>query len=159
MDSFDRWVTRMEQILICCAVPVMFLTGILQVVSRFIIKAPIAWSEQLLTVLFVWTSYLGASVALARREHFQVDILVPLLSPAARKILDIAVDAVVILFCLFMIWKGLFLFERTANQSLAMLPFSKRWAYLCIPVAAFGMMIHSLTHVWNEWRARAEKTP
>jgi len=158
MDSFDRFVTKVEQVLICSAVLVMFVMGMMQIVSRFIIKAPIAWSEQLLTVLFIWTSYLGASVALARRGHFQVDVFVALLPPLARKIVDIAVDCVVVLFCVFLIQKGCFLFERTANQSMAMLPFSIRWAYLCIPVAALGMAIHSLTHIWNELRAKPETT-
>jgi TRAP-type C4-dicarboxylate transport system permease small subunit len=132
----------------------MFVTGILQIVSRFIIQAPIAWSEQLLTLLFVWTSYLGASVALANRSHFQVDIFVLLLPKYMQKILDIVVDVVVILFCVFTIKKGWFLFERTANQGMAMLPFSIRWAYLCLPVTAAGMAIHALGHLQQAFRAR-----
>jgi TRAP-type C4-dicarboxylate transport system permease small subunit len=149
LGSINRFVTRLEQIMICGSVPVMLFLGILQIVSRFVIKAPISWTEQLLTVLFVWTSYLGASVALANRNHFQVDVFVLLLPKSAQLILGLVVDAAVLLFCAFMVYKGFFLFERTANQTMAMLPFSMRWAYLCLPVTALGMAIHSLAHIWQ----------
>jgi TRAP-type C4-dicarboxylate transport system permease small subunit len=152
LDLLDRFVIKLEQVMICCAVPVMLVMGVLQIVSRFVIKAPIAWTEQLLTVLFVWTSYLGASVALANQSHFQVDVFVILLPQWAQKTLNVAADVVVISFCVFMIRKGWFLFERTANQGMAMLPFSIRWAYFCLPVTALGMGIHSLNHVWQALR-------
>jgi TRAP-type C4-dicarboxylate transport system permease small subunit len=107
-------------------------------------------------VLFVWTSYLGASVALANRSHFQVDIFVLLLPKRMQKALDIAVDVMIVLFCVFMVRKGWFLFERTANQGMAMLPFSIRWAYFCLPVTAAGMTIHALRHIQQTFHRRSE---
>ena len=150
MEWLDHFVKQIEQVLICLAVPVMLVLGILQIVSRFIIKAPISWTEQLLTVLFVWSSYLGASVAVANRSHFEVDIFVTLLPAKTMKIVNAAVNVIILLFCLFMIQKGHILFERTASQRMAMLPFSIRWAYFCIPVSALGMAIHSAAHVFRE---------
>jgi TRAP-type C4-dicarboxylate transport system permease small subunit len=150
LEWIDRFVRQVEQVLICIAVPVMLVLGILQIISRFVIKAPISWTEQLLTVFFVWTSYLGASIAVANHGHFEVDIFVGLLPAKPRKIVSAAVDVVILLFCLFMIQKGGVLFERTANQRMAMLPFSIRWAYFCIPVSALGMAIHSAARVFRE---------
>ena len=150
LEWIDGFVKQVEYVLICLAVPVMLVLGLLQIISRFIIKAPISWTEQLLTVLFVWSSYLGASIAVANRGHFEVDIFVGLLPTKARKIVNVAVNIVILLFCLFMIQKGHVLFERTANQRMAMRPFSSRWAYLCGPVSALGMAVHSVAHVFRE---------
>ncbi|MDR1732064.1 MAG: TRAP transporter small permease [Synergistaceae bacterium] len=147
MNGVNRFVTKLEQIMICCAVPVMLVMGVLQIVSRFIIHAPIAWSEQLLTFLFIWTSYLGASLAVEGHNHFEVDLFMHFFKPAMRKILTLLGDFFILLFCLFMAYKGCFLFMRTANQSMAMLSISIRWLYLCIPVTAAGMSIHVLNHI------------
>lgn len=54
----------------------MIICGALQIVARFILHAPIPWSEELLTYSFVWTSFLGASLAVNSLAHFNVDCLV-----------------------------------------------------------------------------------
>jgi TRAP-type C4-dicarboxylate transport system permease small subunit len=99
----------------------------------------------------VWVSYLGASLALASGSHFQVDVFVAMLNPQLQKTINIAGNVAVIAFSIFTINKGYFLFQNTATQSMAMLPFSLRWEYLCIPVTAMGMTVHSLTRIWREF--------
>ena len=39
----------------------MLIFGFLQIFSRFILRTPIGWSEELLTYSFTWTSFIGAS--------------------------------------------------------------------------------------------------
>ena len=52
------------------------LTGVvaLQVFSRFVIHAPIIWSEEVARFLFFWVVLLGAAMSVKDRRHFVIDV-------------------------------------------------------------------------------------
>ena len=47
----------------------------LQVFYRFVLELPFVWSEEAARYLFVWAAFLGAAVAIGRREHFSITLL------------------------------------------------------------------------------------
>ena len=44
----------------------------LQVFNRFVLKAPLAWSEDLAMLLFQWVAFLGAAIGVKRMRHFGI---------------------------------------------------------------------------------------
>jgi tripartite ATP-independent transporter DctM subunit len=56
--------------------------------ARYLFNAPLIWSDELATVLFVWLAMLGAVVALRRGEHMRLTAFVRGLSPAWRARVD-----------------------------------------------------------------------
>ncbi|MDR3440254.1 TRAP transporter large permease subunit [Telmatospirillum sp.] len=56
--------------------------------ARYIFDAPLTWSDELATLLFVWLSMLGSVVALRRGEHMRLTAFVRGLSPARRARVD-----------------------------------------------------------------------
>ena len=48
----------------------------LQVFNRFVLKAPLAWSEDLAMLLFQWVVFLGAAIGVRRLRHFGIDLVV-----------------------------------------------------------------------------------
>ena len=46
------------------------------VVARFVLHAPLVWSDELASILFLWLAMLGAVVALRRGEHMRMTALV-----------------------------------------------------------------------------------
>src|SRR5579859_6934195 len=52
--------------------------------ARYLFSQPLAWSDELAAVLFVWLSMLGAVVALRRGEHMRLTTFVRNMSPAWR---------------------------------------------------------------------------
>jgi TRAP-type C4-dicarboxylate transport system permease small subunit len=53
------------------------------VVARYVFHAPLVWSDELASILFLWLSMLGAVVALRRGEHMRMTALCKR-SPSAR---------------------------------------------------------------------------
>ncbi|MFB9123135.1 TRAP transporter small permease [Paraburkholderia dipogonis] len=47
----------------------MLLAG---VTSRYILHAPLVWSDELASMLFLWLAMLGAVIALRRGEHMRM---------------------------------------------------------------------------------------
>ncbi|HLZ05293.1 MAG TPA: TRAP transporter large permease subunit [Bradyrhizobium sp.] len=56
--------------------------------ARYVFDAPLTWSDELATLLFIWLSMLGAVVALRRGEHMRLTAFIRNLSPAWRARVD-----------------------------------------------------------------------
>lgn len=147
LQRFNDLLKRVEMGLIVLAVPVMMVMGALQILSRFIIQQPIPWSEGLLTFLFVWTSYLGASLAVAEKAHFQVDIFTSYLSPELQRKVDWLATGFVIFFAVFMTKYAWFLLMRNQHQIIGLLGISVSWGFLSIVFSGVCMVTHALTHL------------
>ena len=127
----------------------MLICGALQIVARFILHAPIPWSEELLTYSFVWTSFLGASLAVNSLSHFNVDCLVIRIPTRFSHPLLYMVWVVMAGFTLFLLWKGTILTELNAMQMMDVLPLSMAWAYLALPVSAGFMFVHTIERLFT----------
>ncbi|MBP6332464.1 MAG: TRAP transporter small permease [Aminivibrio sp.] len=159
MERLDDFTARLERWMLIVLLTVMVILGLLQIISRFVIKAPIMWSEALLMYMFVWSSFLGASLAVRGLSHFEVEIFVVRLPRMIQKVLSLAVYAMIFAFAVFMIWKGLFLVKLNQRQLMAMMPFTMSGPYVILPLSGTFMAIHSLNHLarnfsrhHSEWR-------
>ena len=59
-----------------------------QVFTRFILRDPSIWTDELATFLLIWVSLLGAAVALKRRAHLGMDYFVERLTPQRRRVVE-----------------------------------------------------------------------
>ncbi|RAU21314.1 ABC transporter permease [Paramagnetospirillum kuznetsovii] len=58
------------------------------VIARYVLHAPLTWSDELASILFLWLAMLGAVIALRRGEHMRLTILVNARGGIYRKWLD-----------------------------------------------------------------------
>jgi len=58
------------------------------VTARYVFHAPIIWSDELASILFLWLSMLGAVIALRRGEHMRMTGLVSRVKPELRALLE-----------------------------------------------------------------------
>ena len=65
-------ITRLASFFLACAVVLMSA----QVILRFGFNSPKAWAEEVDRYLFIWSVYLGATVALLRGSHIRVTFVV-----------------------------------------------------------------------------------
>jgi TRAP-type C4-dicarboxylate transport system permease small subunit len=65
----------------------MFLSLVLQVVLRFVVGKPAAWTEELATIAYLWVIFWGCAFSVPLAAHVAVDIVVPGFAPAVRRVL------------------------------------------------------------------------
>jgi TRAP-type C4-dicarboxylate transport system permease small subunit len=65
----------------------MFLALVIQVVFRFVLGKPAAWTEELATIAYVWVIFWGCAFTVPLAAHVAVDLVVPAFAPAARRAL------------------------------------------------------------------------
>ncbi len=63
-------------------VTVLLLAG---VVSRYVFAHPIVWSDEVVSIAFVWLTMLGTAIALHRNEHLRLNLFVEMLPDRLRE--------------------------------------------------------------------------
>jgi len=94
-DRILGWAGEASAALLVAAEILILLAG---VVARYVFDAPLTWSDELASILFLWLAMLGATIALRRSEHMCLNTLVKLLTPAKRQYVVLGAELVVAAF-------------------------------------------------------------
>jgi len=84
----------------------LFVTVLWQVFTRYVLNDPSGMSEELARYLYVGVVFFGASAAVADRSHVGIPFVVERLPPILRLAAALLVQALVLAFCLGMVWYG-----------------------------------------------------
>ncbi len=88
----------------------------IQVVIRYVFSGSIIWAEEFARYGIVWFVFLGSSLAVRENAHASVDVLVGLLPPKAKKIMEIVGLLISIAFCIIITWYGIGLAMRVQQM-------------------------------------------
>jgi TRAP-type C4-dicarboxylate transport system permease small subunit len=86
---------------------IMILLLFVQVLSRYLFKYSITWTEEAAIISFILSIYTSASLAITRRQHLRIKILHSFAGPKTVKILDLASN-VVFAIVMLILGKGMF---------------------------------------------------
>ena len=67
----------------------LFLTFVVQVAARFLFQRPLAWSDELIVVLYIAMVFWSAATLLKEREHVMFDLLYAALPPRGQRALGL----------------------------------------------------------------------
>ena len=125
----------------------MTLTVLWQVFTRFVIKNPSSWTEELAIFLLIWIGLLGSAVALKYKAHLGIDIIVSRLSPAKQKAVGLFVCACIAFFCIAVLLFGgikLVAVVLMNNQLSPALQIKMGYVYLALPISGIFMLIYTI---------------
>ena len=80
-DRVLRLITEIPAALLVLAEIAVLLTG---VAARYVFHAPLVWTDELASILFLWLAMLGSVLALQRGEHMRLTAVVRGLSPSGQ---------------------------------------------------------------------------
>ena len=83
------------------------------VVARYVFDAPLVWSDELASMLFLWLAMLGAVIAFRRNEHMRMTAAVGALAPGPRAMLDCFATGAALTFLLLIAWPA---YDYAAEQ-------------------------------------------
>lgn len=130
----------------------MLLTGVcllvgFNVLSRYLLRHPSAWAEELCTYLFVWMVFVGASLALKKREHFAVDCFVEHLPARLKWAVGLLADVLVLVLCLLVFAYGIMSMLRAVPVVTPALELSRAVPYAAVPFGGLLMSLRSAEHL------------
>lgn len=126
-----------------------------QVFTRYVLRRPSSWTDELATLLIIWVALLGASVAFLHQGHLGVDFLVAKLPLRLRRFSEMLVHLLVGFFAaVILIYGGSQLVALTllTHQVSPALGVKMGHVYLALPVSGGFILLFSLESAWRCWR-------
>jgi TRAP-type transport system small permease protein len=114
---------------------VMIVVTLAQVVFRYVVAAPLPWSEELARYCFVWIVFLGGAVGLSRGIHLGVDLFVNTLPARLRRRIDALTSALIAGFAVTVIYASLPVLNMNMFQRSPALGVQMSYIYFAIPLS------------------------
>ena len=128
---------------------VMALVVFLQVIFRYALNLPLFWTEEFARYCLVWSSLLGAAVAMKRGQHLAVTICMERFPPGLRRVLSVVARLSVIIILTVIVLGGIQLVFVTRAQISPALRVSMAIPYLAVPVGAAIMLFHAIVFLFQ----------
>jgi C4-dicarboxylate transporter DctQ subunit len=104
------------------------------------IAAP--WSDEGACLLFIWTSFLAAAVALKRNLHIRIDVLLVKLPAGMKRGFLWFLDLLCLPFCIGLLYGIYRMMEASAYMTSSVLEISMIYYYLPLFVGFFMMAVY-----------------
>lgn len=127
----------------------------LQVLVRFVFKHPLPWTEEVARLAFVYSIFVGATLAVRGRDHISVDFILVILPPGLRRAVRLAGTVLVAVFLGAMTWQGILFVQATGVQMTPVLQIPFRYLYVVIPASGALMLLYLVLGTVDEWRGGA----
>lgn len=113
----------------------MVVVTLAQVIFRYVIEAPLPWSEELARYCFVWIVFLGGALGLSRGVHLGVDLLVNRLPKRLRTGIAALTNAMIACFAVAIIYASMPVIDMNMFQHSPALGVQMSWVYIAIPIS------------------------
>lgn len=114
---------------------VMVIVTLAQVIFRYVLAAPLPWSEELARYCFVWIVFLGAAVGLSRGIHLGVDLLVNAMPTPVRRGVDALTNLLIAGFAATVIYASQPVLTMNMFQRSPALGVQMSYIYVAIPIS------------------------
>jgi TRAP-type C4-dicarboxylate transport system permease small subunit len=133
----------------------MVVVTTLGVFFRYVLNNALPWAEEADRYLFIWLSFVGASITMRHKAHIAVDLLLRYVSPAWRRVIALVAHASVLVFLGMVFWASLPVVELTSETRATATDIPMSWVYIAAPVGCILIAIETLrlaAHTWAEMR-------
>ncbi len=141
---------QMFRVLEPCATVLMGILVVLvgiQVVSRYVLNAPVAWTEEAARIAFVWIAMLGCAITMERREHYEIRFVVDSLSGWSRLLLTCATQLLSVVFIGIFVWLSVVYVSGGSGGVYIATGLPRTYVYLALPVG-IGCLGISMVAGW-----------
>lgn len=141
MKHIQKIITSLDSIISGVSLLLIIFMTVAGVVMRKCFGNPIAWLEEMQIFFFVWTIFLGGSIAFRKGGQVSIDLIAARLNPKARKVLDVFCYVVAMLVLIYLCKGG---FELAASVTKKVTPYFKisyKYIDIAAPIGCIIMMV------------------
>ena len=126
---------------------------VLNVFCRSIGLGTISTSEEIATISFVWSVYIGAVACYKRKMHIGVDMLVQMFSDKGKKIFTIFLDVFLIVINSVILYLCVIFIMNSQEKPTPVLGISSNYLNIALLISFFLMVVHSLNFLYQDIKA------
>ena len=159
MSAARRIIDALLGGIICVLMGAMVVNVLWQVFTRFVLRNPSSFTEELARYMMIWVGLLGSAYASGRKSHLAVDLLTSHLQGGRRRISEFVVNGVVGLFALAVMVGGggrLVWIQLSLGQQSAALQWKLGYVYLAVPLAGLFLAFYSVAALLDAARGQTQ---
>jgi TRAP-type C4-dicarboxylate transport system permease small subunit len=161
MKKLTDGITRIVSTVLIFLMAAMVVDVTWQVFTRFILRDPSEFTEELAGFLLIWIGLLGAGYAYYVKAHLGIDILTTKLSGVRKQISEIVIAGIVCLFALFVLVVGgwrLVALTFTLEQISPVMGISMGYVYLVLPLTGILFIYYSIYFIVEALKEKDRKS-
>lgn len=149
---------RLEEIFLVAVMAAAVVIVAMQVFTRYVMKVPLPWSEELARYMFLWLTWVGASFATKERKHVNIDVIYQKLPQLGQRVCTVISTAVWIGFLCIMAYISLKLtISVSQGGQIAVGSGIPMWIpYASIPTGMSLMLFRLLQNCYFDLKSAAE---
>ena len=155
--KIDSVISRIEKYTACGMLVAIVLIGSAQIFFRFVLKSSLIWSEELMRYMFVWLSFITASIAVREHKHISVDFVTSFVPAKINRIFYLISRLAILVYFYFMIPAGFALCAKTAANKSTILPVTWNYVYAALPAGMILMAISLVSVFAGDMKVFKEK--
>ena len=148
MKHVKKSIDKVIEFLTCTLFLIMIAVASWQVLSRFILKNPSTFTEELLRYSLIWLAMLATAYVVGKSEHIAISFLRDKMDEDSGFKLDIVIQAFFLLFsATIMVYGGVKAVSLTMAQISPALHVPMGFVYLALPLSGVFILVYSTINI------------
>ena len=148
----DRALTFFEEWTLFVAVMAGLISLFVNVILRYLFNYSLAWSEELIREIIIYTTFIGCSAAVKNRSMIKIDAVVQLV-PRLKLPLELFSNLVTLVFAVLIFYLGwkMAALQVATFQKTIILQIPLVFLYAILPLMGLMMFIRTLQVIYWDW--------
>ena len=148
MNPLRKFLNQILNVLAGGSFLAMVLLTCWQVLTRYVLKNPSSWSEELVSYLFAWMALFGSSLVVGERGHKNIPLLMDRINHKGKKFLAIFSEIIACLFAgVILVFGGIQITDLAMGQMTSSLGIAIGFFYLVLPVSGILNIIYTILNI------------
>lgn len=147
VNKISTLLEKLTNIALILLMLLLTVSTTLQVVTRFITKSPLVWTEEVSRMSFIWIALLGSTLATKHSEHLSLDFIVDKFPKTLRNIVRILVHLMMMTVATLFIVAGWEFVGKNATRISETTGISMVYLYIAAPVSGVLMLFYLIEQI------------
>ena len=153
----QNWHNALEEYIAGGFMVALFIVLNTQIFTRYVLGAPLSWTEEVARYLFVWMVFVGSAGALLSRSHVAIEMFVEALDQRKRLAVHLLCDILSLSFLVMLAYWSTRTLGRVWAVSTSALELPSGILYSAVPLSALLMIIRLLQRLARDIREDMHK--
>lgn len=151
----SAWVDRLRRFaegVLVVLMGIMFVTFIGQVVFRYVLNLPLAWSDEICNFIWLWGILWGASFVMRNHEDIRFDMLYNLLPRRLKRTLTMLSSSLIVILLMLSLPKTWSYISFMNIEKSAAMGIPMSWVFGLYMVFVVAMCVRHADIAYNAWK-------
>jgi TRAP-type transport system small permease protein len=152
MDKVIVFLDRILSLLGKALVGVLASGVIVSVLLRYVFSISFVWSEEILTMVFVATTFFGAALGLREHEHIAITQFIDKLPARGRRIMSVVINSIIIIVSAYVFYYSLRMIQKVGKVPSPATGIIKGVYYSMVPISFLLTIFYAVIDSIGQFR-------